>query len=462
MIYMAGDNSLSNRCVDDLRKLKLVGSREKVLHLVVQVDRSGRESQTKRYYIKEGDPDGPLDRDVDENICEWMRDNQGARKETDTGSAQAIKDFVLWSIDHYRAEHYVLIFWGHARVLDAAATPVRLRRNALGRRGFLGNVDRRSVSRETGNVDPPAFFIVCPDEDSNHALTNFELERVLGEIKEKIGRKIDVVGMDACLMSMLEMCYEVRNHLSLAIGSETTVPGIGWPYHRILSELIRISEKEESCTPESGVPCVHAKNLCRIIVDKYIEFYRDYDAETVQLSASNVTTYETLIAALNGLSDLLLSSLTDNDKDGRNAILQAHWRAQSFYEEQYCDLYDFCDLLHESSSNETIKRACENVMAAIDPQSLAERDVENDPVLNPLVASNTEGFVIASGYLSDSLQFSYGLSIYFPWAEVSDRYNYLNFSRDTTWPRFLDAYLEQTGRPGRGTRYKFQQKSARA
>ena len=35
-----------------------------------------------------------------------------------------------------------------------------------------------------------------------------------------LGRKVDVVGVDACLMTTIEVAYQLRNHAQILVGSE--------------------------------------------------------------------------------------------------------------------------------------------------------------------------------------------------------------------------------------------------
>src|SRR5947207_3216949 len=46
---------------------------------------------------------------------------------------------------------------------------------------------------------------------------------------------IELVGMDACLMSNLEVAYEIRDAVRTIVASEETEPGGGWAYDRVLA-----------------------------------------------------------------------------------------------------------------------------------------------------------------------------------------------------------------------------------
>src|SRR2546421_5341493 len=78
---------------------------------------------------------------------------------------------------------------------------------------------------------------IAYDDSSADCLDNRELKRVLQSAHQALGRKVDLVGMDACLMTMLEVAYQIRDHAQILVGSEEVEPGDGWPHDRILRDL---------------------------------------------------------------------------------------------------------------------------------------------------------------------------------------------------------------------------------
>ena len=75
---------------------------------------------------------------------------------------------------------------------------------------------------------------IAYDDRSGDCLDNQELKRVLSAAHHLLGRKVDLVGMDACLMTMLEVAYQIRDHAQILVGSEEVEPGDGWPYDAVL------------------------------------------------------------------------------------------------------------------------------------------------------------------------------------------------------------------------------------
>jgi len=83
---------------------------------------------------------------------------------------------------------------------------------------------------------------------------------VLARAHEWLRRPVDLVGMDACLMTMLEVAYQLREHARILVGSETVEPGPGWPHDRILGELTA----SLATTPDE---------LAAVVVKRCVEFY---------------------------------------------------------------------------------------------------------------------------------------------------------------------------------------------
>src|SRR4029434_3949288 len=111
-----------------------------------------------------------------------------------------------------------------------------------------------------------------------------EMQKVAKAAVSKFGRKIDLFGMDACLMNQVEVAYQLRKQASFIVGSERTEPLDGWPYNQILGKL-------------SKRPTMKTGELAAIIVDDYIDSYRR-DGGPVTQSAVDVAQIDGLIAAI--------------------------------------------------------------------------------------------------------------------------------------------------------------------
>ena len=124
----------------------------------------------------------------------------------DCTSPDTLADFISWGVENYPANRYILIFWDHG------AGPVY---------GF-GYDEHQS-------------------EDS--VLTIDEIQTAI----RQSGIYFDIVGMDSCIMSSLELCCAMYNYCDYMILSEDFESGYGWSYTgwlNALSENTSISSEE--------------------------------------------------------------------------------------------------------------------------------------------------------------------------------------------------------------------------
>lgn len=415
MIYMAGDNELSNRCVDDLREINRITKRNGV-EVIVQVDRSG-EDDTMIYHFPQQQVDS-----------EGFEELKSVKAPESTSGKYALSRFINYCLSQSRAERYMLVLWGHARG-EAPLGPTAPARRRCPRRGRFQSWTRRGRNGKPDTRKP--FYVICPDKRSGQAITNFELRDILRATSRRIGRRIDILGMDACLMGMAEMCYELRESVRYLIGSETLVPGTSWPYHTILQHLVERPEMETG-------------DLCRIIVKAFVAYYGPYDAQDVQLSAFDLARADRLAEASRALSRSLAPHMEPGENHIKSAVLKAHWAAQSYDEDQYIDLFDFCNLLQrhcDFAEASHIQDAARRVMNVLDPRSAAA-ELGGEP-------AGDGGFVVASDWYGEEVDHSYGLSIYFPWTEVAeDRYRHLDFAMEEhgDWLNLISRYVSSTER----------------
>lgn len=416
MVYLAGDNNLDSAGVIDLKEMKKVGSTEQI-NVIAQFDREGKDIATNRYYIRKG---GTLAKDV-----------VGSLGETNMGNPRVLEDFIKWGIKNYPAEHYLVVVWNHGNgwndenvyrvarnmmklnikrrgevVLPAKGAPkdsVSIRRiRAIGGKKFRHALFHTSIMR--------AITIrgIAYDDDAQDFLDNIEMKRLLASTKKILKRKIDILGMDACMMSMAEVVYQLRDSVSLTVGSEEVEPGDGWPYDRILAKLA----KKPAMTPNE---------LATTIVNEYVASYPANSGVTQ--SACDLSKAGLLASAVDQLADVLNSHLSDAAV--RATVIECRLQTQAYDTPDYIDLYDFCNLLESKTGFDDIRAACSAV------KNMIQRD----------------GVVIRSGYKGKNVKHSNGLSIYFPQKSLSSLYATLDFTKKTSWGKFLERCISYTRRP---------------
>jgi hypothetical protein len=221
-----------------------------------------------------------------------------------------------------------------------------------------------------------------------------QLKSVFTEVSKRL-KKIDVLGMDVCLMSMVEVCYQLKGHVKYLVGSESFSFIAGWPYKKILSQFEKELQAGNTVSPE---------RLASLIVREYIRFYGDYvvGGLSVDQSVLKVGAARAVVNAVKELATAMEGELTK--ESFRDAVVLVYWEAQSYNGELFVDLRDFCDLLTKRYF--WLKTVCGFVIGA----------------LGKLVRE--------SCFTGVENQFSYKTSIYFPWAEVAPSYRDLAFAGD--------------------------------
>jgi hypothetical protein len=205
---------------------------------------------------------------------------------------------------------------------------------------------------------------------------------------------------------------------------------------------------------------VKPAELGEIMVEQFIDFYSDYDhtaGRSADLAWIKLRRMQALKDAIDSLGQALRESLED-DADSEpelkhrlclEQIVLAHWEAQTYKSDQFVDIRDFC-LNTKARFVELFERM---EILEIKPASLEEIAATATAITEACdaVISAFEKCVQLSGCSGFAYQHSFGLSVYFPWAYVSDTYANLEFAQDDTnnegeWLQFLRRYIERTCR----------------
>jgi hypothetical protein len=393
-VYMAGDNDLDSNAYLDLKEMKRVGSTKDV-NIVAQLDSASAGNRTTRYEITKG-----------ASIAKDARQKLGNQN---TGDPQSLMDFVSWVAAKYPAERYALVLWNHGQGWDDTdifagerAAHRRLPRADAFRHAFFRTTAEKAAktARHT-NATTRAILI---DDNSKDFLDNIEMHKVAKAAVSKFGGKIDLFGMDACLMNQLEVIYQLRKQTSVVVGSELTEPVDGWPYDRILKKLAK-------------APTMKTSDLAAIIVDDYIQSYKPEGGPVTQ-SAVDVARVDKVADAVDALGTALIAAM--EKPDAKNAIQIARLTTQRFDDNLNAniDLGHFCERLQANSVTPEVTTAALNVSTAL------------------------ETFVIKNGQIGKKVANAKGLAIYFPQDEISPLYaKNLEFAKKSSWTKFLKAYV---------------------
>ncbi len=146
-------------------------------------------------------------------------------------------------------------------------------------------------------------------------------------------------------------------------------------------------------------------------------------------------------------------SRTTKDPLIRELMILAHWEAQSFFQEQYTDLYDYCFRLRAKCKAELDKTPSERMQRAL--EKIAGDCEVVMQVLKRGKHNDDNGVIVRSEFSGPAYQYTHGLSVFFPWSEPVDnpmwKKLYRRFAfKETRWHLFLKHYFADTMRKPEG------------
>lgn len=296
--YGAMDNNLEAPAFNDYYEMQTAGSGSGV-NIVAQFDRAegydsrfGDWTNTRRFYIEQMPPLPELDiegqreaivsffveqgmdesdiraeaAELDDALVETVFKNSllgvsfdqtpiEELGEVDMGDPRELTDFLVWGVENFPAEHYMVIISSHGA-------------------GWQG---------------------IGPDEgDGESILELTEIDAALEEARAQVGiDKFDIVGFDACLMGVADVAVALEPHADYVLFSEEVIPGNGWEYTR---SILAMQEN----------PDWDAFQVGATFVDNYMDYYAGVGARTkVGLSLVETAGLPDLLVALQNFSDVV-------------------------------------------------------------------------------------------------------------------------------------------------------------
>ena len=371
MLYQdADDQVLEQDIFLDLNEAEKVGSTDRVT-IVAQLDRfrgafqgDGDWTSARRYLVTQDD-------DLN-TIHSQMVDDVG---EVDMADGSTLVDFVTWAISAYPADRYVLVLSDHGM-------------------GWPGGwSDPSPASSDKGQA--PLNSALGGD-----FLFLSEIDQALGEIRRQTGLdKFDIIGMDACLMSQLEVYAALQPHARLALASEEVEPALGWAYAGFLQALVDNPDMSRQQLATAIVSSFVDQDQ-RIVDDQARqEFLRQGSPMGGFFGASSVSAAQlarqigrdgTLTAVdLDALPDLMAkfnNFVYTLQSEDQSVVASARSYAQSYTSvfgkqatASYIDLGNFVQLVEREAGSSPVTQSADDVLQALDQAIVAEKHGSGKP-----------------------------------------------------------------------------------
>jgi Clostripain family len=428
MVYMAGDNNLSESMAKAIQEAKKNTLPNDKVSLLVYFDSAVRLFQPKFYDILNNEaidvrdsstfrvlqPIAPLEPNMQEN----------------SSSKNSIINFVKWCVEekNHKAKNYALFLSGHSNAFDEVTL---LRDNS---------------SKEVLSIPELKDTLV-------------EVNKIINENKEG-QRTLDIIGFDSCVMNLIEIAYQFNGLAKYMIASQGETPIAGFDYGQILKKTLLVPNRSRT-----------AESLVGQIVVDFMDQQKDYleGGRSADLSALKLENTNSVIKSIEELFNLLAKLLTKNIDDYfspellapfsqeqsetikiliqqqiNKSILSAHWNCQTHWFDQAVDISDFCQKLFDDIDFLNF------LLSQFDSPHLKVFNVITEDIRKDCqnVIDNVGQYVIASGSCGADFQFARGVSLFFPWSikayrELAMPYSKLDFARNAgkSWVTFLENYL---------------------
>lgn len=377
MVYMAADDTLANFAIESLKQLQKTATDEVVVVAQFDPDGLSRAHRVRRYVFNGATQNQPLK----DNADLWGQTHSRSVNMAEPGT---LTEFMEWVYRDYPAEHYCLTLWAEGPLL-LFQLPAKS--------------DRQTLPLGTGAYLTPAQL--------KQALNKARPMRKPLDAKGE-GKKLEIIAMDACSMSMCEIACELKDEAEFMVASQEEVPDPSFRYD-MLVELFSKSWGN--------------KELCQEGVVGYVTAYQQYfynqanGTHPVTLAAIELEQMQNLKGSLKELANALKSAAKAPETAG--LIYSARAQSQSYVGGLYVDLHDFCNKLGEATQ---FAKVCGNVSKRIDDAVAARAAVVDGCVVEvvnhagadhgPVMSVNGEA--VKSDKPEPEL-LSHGLSIYFPY-----------------------------------------------
>jgi hypothetical protein len=407
MIYLAGDNNLSPQSIAYLQELEDATHNKNVRVIAgfdpsVPLPKGARYVEIKRH-LDPAHPykamDWPLHNDllppghvvVMPDFCE----TQPPTYSSEPVAKEAFARFLDWASTCYEAKKYMLILFGHGPLV-------------------AGNT---FLSDST----PPSYL---------------KLRDFAKILRDHFRKKIHILGCDNCVMNGIETAVQLYDKVDYMIGSQGLMLINGWPFRKIIQEVGDNYNRD---------PKFIAERVLRVCAKSLLDYtLMERSSEQAICDVNKFGKRSNIVKAVKQLSVTLQEGLkvyAAGSYKGelvypivRDVVRLARLEAQAYWAETFVDLYDFCELLLLRCNDVlcNLQTLTHKVFAKCltpeeaDPAKVKDllKDWAPIKVLEDIATAckkiidtfQDDHIVTRSYYVCPQLQYSHGVSIYFPWS----------------------------------------------
>jgi hypothetical protein len=411
IVYIAADNDLNRFAGRNIKQMASIGSNEH-LNIAVHLDICTKKNEkvTLRYIILK-------DKIIHANV------NEPETSCMDSGDPHSLISCCKWAIETCPAYEYALILWDHGTGIIDPRNGRILSSYDL----FIYNPtsSKYELNRLTNYLDLMEsenwqYRGICWDDTTGNYLTNDDLEYALRIISKKLlkGKKLAILGFDACLMSMIEIAHIAKKYANIMVSSQEVILGPGWNYKHVLSLFQNNSHS----------PIIFAQRM----VDAYRQAYQTItdDYTLAAISLDKVTMLEKNITEVAGLLEDCLKNQKSNSVKKAIQVSKNKKYCTHFDEPSYIDIDHF---YHNLLNNIKSFKLTDSQKTTKHTNKLKVLLEQGRALIQEAVIANETG---------ENLLRAAGISIYFPERKIHSSYPKTPFASTRGWLDFLKSYHE--------------------
>ena len=204
IVYIAADNDLRSFAARNIKQMATIGSNENV-NIVVHLDIviTGNKKITRRYFIEK-------------NKIIHLNEHDPETQRMNSGDPATLFSCCKWAIEDYPANKYAFVFWNHGSGIIDPYMVNNIKSIDLFSFNSANNklqLDRSKEFLEIIEAIEQEQRGICWDDTTGNYINNQQMDDVLDKICTELldGKKFDLIGFDACFMSMLEISNIIKN-----------------------------------------------------------------------------------------------------------------------------------------------------------------------------------------------------------------------------------------------------------
>jgi hypothetical protein len=258
------------------------------------------------------------------------------------------------------------------------------------------------------------------DNKQDKVLTLPEIKQALQEAKQDTGKKIDILGMDSCLMQQAEVAYELKDQANYLLASEEVEYPLGMPEGKMAGRLQKALAQGEVCPDKAA----------KILVE-------EAGKAPNAIKTMSIIDLKKMEAVKNN-SDVLAKALLKSSmpKEELKKIVESTFNfCQVLPDDKLCtnyrDLFQFADGLAKApGAEDQIKQAALELKQSIKEAVIAEIHTEEEH------STGLSIYLPSNGMLESYDRRDPGAKLPMNPKEI---YNELEWAKDTSWDELVQS-----------------------